>query len=42
MGGALFADQNPSPGTEQGFVDLGIRPRGVGVYIDEVTAGGPR
>ena len=40
MSGALFADRNPSPGTEQGFVELGIRPRSVGVYIDEVAAGG--
>jgi uncharacterized protein YbjT (DUF2867 family) len=42
MGGALFADRMPSPGTEQALLDLGIQPRGVGAYIDEVTAGGPR
>jgi uncharacterized protein YbjT (DUF2867 family) len=42
MGGALFADRTPSPGTEQGFLDLGIRPLGVGAYIDQVTAGGSR
>jgi len=40
MGGALFADRTPSPGTEQAFLDLSIRPLGVGAYIDEVTVGG--
>ena len=41
MGGALHADRHPSPGTEQGFVELGIQPRSVVAYIDQVAAGGP-
>jgi uncharacterized protein YbjT (DUF2867 family) len=40
MAGALFADRTPSPGTDQGFLDLGIRPRSVGAFIDELAAGG--
>jgi uncharacterized protein YbjT (DUF2867 family) len=42
MGGALFADRTPSPGTERELVELGIQPRGVGAYIDVLAAGGTR